>query len=189
MASPLPLLLLTSPRDRNAPDFFFFCSRKNISDVSIRLDDFLPTPHPTGIYFPVLRYGLRHDAFSVGAPPWPRIGMWRARKCLAVLPQRLQRLTLYSLRSSILLEFILGRARPPSVTGLLLSRPGFAAQCVRAPVFTVRASSECCLLTYEEGKTNRRNGTKALVFPLYPRGERFHFEYGVYLLNKNIAQV
>lgn len=26
-------------------------------------------------------------------------------------------------------------------------------------------------------------------FPLYPRGERFHFEYGVYLLNKNIAQV
>lgn len=26
-------------------------------------------------------------------------------------------------------------------------------------------------------------------FPLYPRGERFQFEYGVYLLNKNIAQV
>ncbi|TWW74099.1 hypothetical protein D4764_14G0001000 [Takifugu flavidus] len=26
------------------------------------------------------------------------------------------------------------------------------------------------------------------VFPLYSRGERFHFEYGVYLLNKNIAQ-
>lgn len=26
-------------------------------------------------------------------------------------------------------------------------------------------------------------------FPLYSRGERFHFEYGVYLLNKNIAQV
>lgn len=26
-------------------------------------------------------------------------------------------------------------------------------------------------------------------FPLYQRGERFHFEYGVYLLNKNIAQV
>uniref|UniRef100_A0A3P9KYB0 UV radiation resistance associated gene n=1 Tax=Oryzias latipes TaxID=8090 RepID=A0A3P9KYB0_ORYLA len=26
-------------------------------------------------------------------------------------------------------------------------------------------------------------------FPLYHRGERFHFEYGVYLLNKNIAQL
>ncbi|XP_075876016.1 UV radiation resistance-associated gene protein [Nelusetta ayraudi] len=26
-------------------------------------------------------------------------------------------------------------------------------------------------------------------FPLYSRGERFHFEYGVYLLNKNIAQL
>ncbi|KTF71040.1 hypothetical protein cypCar_00032113, partial [Cyprinus carpio] len=26
-------------------------------------------------------------------------------------------------------------------------------------------------------------------FPLYPRGERFQFEYGVYLLNKNIAQL
>uniref|UniRef100_A0AAR2INJ7 C2 domain-containing protein n=1 Tax=Pygocentrus nattereri TaxID=42514 RepID=A0AAR2INJ7_PYGNA len=30
---------------------------------------------------------------------------------------------------------------------------------------------------------------KEREFPLYPRGERFHFEYGVYLLNKNIAQV
>uniref|UniRef100_A0A669CFN3 UV radiation resistance associated gene n=1 Tax=Oreochromis niloticus TaxID=8128 RepID=A0A669CFN3_ORENI len=29
---------------------------------------------------------------------------------------------------------------------------------------------------------------KEREFPLYPRGERFHFEYGVYLLNKNIAQ-
>ncbi|XP_061754130.1 UV radiation resistance-associated gene protein isoform X3 [Nerophis ophidion] len=30
---------------------------------------------------------------------------------------------------------------------------------------------------------------KEREFPLYPRGERFHFEYGVYLLNKNIAQL
>uniref|UniRef100_A0A673JSW5 UV radiation resistance-associated gene protein-like n=1 Tax=Sinocyclocheilus rhinocerous TaxID=307959 RepID=A0A673JSW5_9TELE len=30
---------------------------------------------------------------------------------------------------------------------------------------------------------------KEREFPLYPRGERFQFEYGVYLLNKNIAQV
>uniref|UniRef100_A0A8C6LDE5 UV radiation resistance associated n=1 Tax=Nothobranchius furzeri TaxID=105023 RepID=A0A8C6LDE5_NOTFU len=30
---------------------------------------------------------------------------------------------------------------------------------------------------------------KEREFPLYSRGERFHFEYGVYLLNKNIAQV
>uniref|UniRef100_H3CDN0 UV radiation resistance associated gene n=3 Tax=Tetraodon nigroviridis TaxID=99883 RepID=H3CDN0_TETNG len=29
---------------------------------------------------------------------------------------------------------------------------------------------------------------KEREFPLYSRGERFHFEYGVYLLNKNIAQ-
>ncbi|KPP80223.1 hypothetical protein Z043_100137, partial [Scleropages formosus] len=29
---------------------------------------------------------------------------------------------------------------------------------------------------------------KEREFPLYPRGERFQFEYGVYLLNKNIAQ-
>uniref|UniRef100_A0A672NZ03 UV radiation resistance-associated gene protein-like n=1 Tax=Sinocyclocheilus grahami TaxID=75366 RepID=A0A672NZ03_SINGR len=30
---------------------------------------------------------------------------------------------------------------------------------------------------------------KEREFPLYPRGERFQFEYGVYLLNKNIAQL
>uniref|UniRef100_A0A4W4FY33 C2 domain-containing protein n=1 Tax=Electrophorus electricus TaxID=8005 RepID=A0A4W4FY33_ELEEL len=30
---------------------------------------------------------------------------------------------------------------------------------------------------------------KEREFPLYSRGERFHFEYGVYLLNKNIAQL
>ncbi|KAL2094358.1 hypothetical protein ACEWY4_009077 [Coilia grayii] len=30
---------------------------------------------------------------------------------------------------------------------------------------------------------------KEREFPLYPRGERFQFEYGVYLLNKNIAQM
>ncbi|XP_076024867.1 UV radiation resistance-associated gene protein isoform X1 [Genypterus blacodes] len=30
---------------------------------------------------------------------------------------------------------------------------------------------------------------KEREFPLYLRGERFHFEYGVYLLNKNIAQL
>uniref|UniRef100_A0A3P8VYR4 UV radiation resistance associated gene n=1 Tax=Cynoglossus semilaevis TaxID=244447 RepID=A0A3P8VYR4_CYNSE len=30
---------------------------------------------------------------------------------------------------------------------------------------------------------------KEREFPLYQRGERFHFEYGVYLLNKNIAQL
>uniref|UniRef100_A0A8C5CI43 UV radiation resistance associated gene n=1 Tax=Gadus morhua TaxID=8049 RepID=A0A8C5CI43_GADMO len=30
---------------------------------------------------------------------------------------------------------------------------------------------------------------KEREFPLYPRGERFHFEYAVYLLNKNIAQL
>ncbi|XP_013863378.1 UV radiation resistance-associated gene protein [Austrofundulus limnaeus] len=30
---------------------------------------------------------------------------------------------------------------------------------------------------------------KERELPLYPRGERFHFEYGVYLLNKNIAQL
>uniref|UniRef100_A0A1A8L1Q7 UV radiation resistance associated protein n=2 Tax=Nothobranchius pienaari TaxID=704102 RepID=A0A1A8L1Q7_9TELE len=30
---------------------------------------------------------------------------------------------------------------------------------------------------------------KEREFPLYARGERFHFEYGVYLLNKNIAQL
>lgn len=30
---------------------------------------------------------------------------------------------------------------------------------------------------------------KEREFHLYPRGERFHFEYGVYLLNKNIAQL
>uniref|UniRef100_A0A4W5NJR1 UV radiation resistance associated gene n=1 Tax=Hucho hucho TaxID=62062 RepID=A0A4W5NJR1_9TELE len=30
---------------------------------------------------------------------------------------------------------------------------------------------------------------KEREFPLYPRGERFQFEYGVYLINKNIAQV
>ncbi|XP_072302818.1 UV radiation resistance-associated gene protein [Eucyclogobius newberryi] len=30
---------------------------------------------------------------------------------------------------------------------------------------------------------------KEREFPLYPRGERFHFDYGVYLLNKNIAQL
>uniref|UniRef100_A0AAY4AM45 C2 domain-containing protein n=1 Tax=Denticeps clupeoides TaxID=299321 RepID=A0AAY4AM45_9TELE len=29
---------------------------------------------------------------------------------------------------------------------------------------------------------------KEREFPLYPRGERFQFDYGVYLLNKNIAQ-
>uniref|UniRef100_A0A672YYA5 C2 domain-containing protein n=1 Tax=Sphaeramia orbicularis TaxID=375764 RepID=A0A672YYA5_9TELE len=34
-----------------------------------------------------------------------------------------------------------------------------------------------------------RLSEKEREFPLYPRGERFHFEYGVYLLNKNIAQV
>ncbi|XP_063343423.1 UV radiation resistance-associated gene protein [Pelmatolapia mariae] len=36
--------------------------------------------------------------------------------------------------------------------------------------------------------TDRLN-EKEREFPLYPRGERFHFEYGVYLLNKNIAQL
>uniref|UniRef100_A0A8K9UZJ7 UV radiation resistance associated gene n=1 Tax=Oncorhynchus mykiss TaxID=8022 RepID=A0A8K9UZJ7_ONCMY len=30
---------------------------------------------------------------------------------------------------------------------------------------------------------------KEREFPLYPRGERFQFEYGVYLINKNIAQL
>ncbi|XP_028655951.1 UV radiation resistance-associated gene protein [Erpetoichthys calabaricus] len=30
---------------------------------------------------------------------------------------------------------------------------------------------------------------KEREFPLHPRGERFQFEYGVYLLNKNIAQL
>uniref|UniRef100_A0A672LQ23 UV radiation resistance-associated gene protein-like n=1 Tax=Sinocyclocheilus grahami TaxID=75366 RepID=A0A672LQ23_SINGR len=30
---------------------------------------------------------------------------------------------------------------------------------------------------------------KEREFPLFPRGERFQFEYGVYLLNKNIAQL
>uniref|UniRef100_A0AAY4AHP9 C2 domain-containing protein n=1 Tax=Denticeps clupeoides TaxID=299321 RepID=A0AAY4AHP9_9TELE len=30
---------------------------------------------------------------------------------------------------------------------------------------------------------------KEREFPLYPRGERFQFDYGVYLLNKNIAQL
>uniref|UniRef100_A0A672YWY8 C2 domain-containing protein n=1 Tax=Sphaeramia orbicularis TaxID=375764 RepID=A0A672YWY8_9TELE len=34
-----------------------------------------------------------------------------------------------------------------------------------------------------------RLSEKEREFPLYPRGERFHFEYGVYLLNKNIAQL
>ncbi|XP_034034916.1 UV radiation resistance-associated gene protein [Thalassophryne amazonica] len=34
-----------------------------------------------------------------------------------------------------------------------------------------------------------RLAEKEREFPLYSRGERFHFEYGVYLLNKNIAQL
>ncbi|RVE63454.1 hypothetical protein OJAV_G00136420, partial [Oryzias javanicus] len=34
-----------------------------------------------------------------------------------------------------------------------------------------------------------RLSEKEREFPLYHRGERFHFEYGVYLLNKNIAQL
>ncbi|TNM84526.1 hypothetical protein fugu_008704 [Takifugu bimaculatus] len=34
-----------------------------------------------------------------------------------------------------------------------------------------------------------RLSEKEREFPLYSRGERFHFEYGVYLLNKNIAQL
>nr|XP_020477728.1 UV radiation resistance-associated gene protein isoform X1 [Monopterus albus] len=34
-----------------------------------------------------------------------------------------------------------------------------------------------------------RLSEKEREFPLYTRGERFHFDYGVYLLNKNIAQL
>ncbi|XP_077597246.1 UV radiation resistance-associated gene protein isoform X2 [Stigmatopora nigra] len=42
--------------------------------------------------------------------------------------------------------------------------------------------------TIKDTITDRLN-EKEREFPLYPRGERFHFEYGVYLLNKNIAQL
>lgn len=49
-------------------------------------------------------------------------------------------------------------------------------------VFLLVITCSCLMLTFSFSPIFHR-------FPLYPRGERFHFEYGVYLLNKNIAQV